>query len=151
MATNDDQGQAGARRFAYLDELHLGGIERQLAAGEYVDGSELAAALRRHELRPIPPKVLDYVCRLLEGKVPKPNGRKPLPRVEVDRGDMIIRGLYRIYLSRLKERTQLYGRPAGWTKLDGTAAEIAARIVAKRFLYGPESWRTVQNIASSRK
>lgn len=138
-------------RFAYLDELHLGGIERSIAAGEYVDGAELAAALRKHEARPIPPAVLDYLCRFLEGNVDKPKGRKPWPEVERHRINMIIGGLYHRYIDYLTDRKRCYGHPAGWTSIEATPAEMAARLVARRFHYGERSWRTIQNIASSRK
>jgi hypothetical protein len=141
-------------RFSYLNELHLGGIQRRIAAGDYVDGAELAAALREHGARPLPPDVLNYLCRLLEDDVPKPKGRKGwknAPPADELRYNMVVRGLYKRHLDRLTERTHRYGKPAGWTKLDGSAGKIAARIVAKRYLSGAESWRTVQNIASSRK
>lgn len=137
--------------FSWLDAFHLGGIERSIAAGEYVDGAELAAALRRHGSRPIPPDVLDYLYRFLEGRVDKPRGRKAWPEAEIRNFHTVIRGLYRKHLERLTERKRRHGRPAGWTNLEGTPAEISARIVARRFLYGAESWRTVQNTASSYK
>lgn len=138
-------------RFAYLDELHLGGIERSIAAGEYVDGIELAAALRKHGSRPIPSAVLDYLCQYLEDAINKPKGRKPWPKADRHRLDMIVSGLYHRYLDHLTDRKRRYGHPAGWTGFDFTPAEIAARLVARRFHYGEESWRTIQNIASARK
>jgi len=137
--------------FSHLNNLHMGGIERDLKAGKYVEPEVLAAALRKHGSQPIPPEVLDYLCRFLEGSVPIPKGRKPWPKFDRQRFETLVAGLYRRYLERLTDRKRLYGQPAGWTKLDGTPAEVAARIVAKRFMYGAESWRRVQNIASSRK
>lgn len=138
-------------RFAHLDALHLGGIERRIAAGEYVDGVELAEAFRKHGSRPIPAAVLDYLCRYLEGAIDKPKGRKPWPEVERQRHDTIVSGLYHRYLEHLTDRKRRYGAPAGWTGIDYTPAELAARLVARRFHYGEKSWRTVQNIASSRE
>ena len=141
-------------RFAYLGDHHLGGIERCIAAGAYVDGSELASSLRNHGTRPIPTAVMDYLCRFLEGFFSKPRGRKGWqgwPRAERLKLDMIVTGSYRRNLKRLTDRRDRYGHPAGWTRLEGTPGEIAARIVAKQFLFGEESWRSVQNIASSRK
>lgn len=137
--------------FSHLNAFHLGGVERDINAGKYVEPGELAEALRKHGELPISPEVMDYLCRFLEGRVQKPKGRKPWPDVEKRRFHMVCRGLYRIYLDHLTERKRQYGHPAGWTNLDGTPAEIAARIVAKRFLYGAESWRRIQNIASSHK
>jgi hypothetical protein len=140
-----------AERFAYLDKLHLGGIERRIAAGEYVDGAELAEALRKHGSRPIPSAVLDYLCRCLEGAINKPRGQKPWLKVDHQRYDMIVSGLYRRYLVHLTDRKRRYGAPAGWTKIEYTPAELAARLVARRFRQSELSWRAVQNIASSRK
>jgi hypothetical protein len=144
-----DSGKAP--NFDYLNELHLVGIEESVAAGKYVSAEDLSSALRKHGARPISPAVLDYLCNMLEGNVAKPKGRKGLPEFEARRWHMVIRGHYQNRRRWLEERKDRYGHPTGWTKLDGTAAEIAARIVAKRWLSGPDSWRTVQNIASSRK
>lgn len=140
-----------AERFAYLDELHLGGIERRIVAGEYVDAAELAEALRKHGSRPIPSAVLDYLCRCLEGAIDKPRGRKTWLEVDRQRYDMILSGLYRRYLVHLTDRKRRYGAPAGWTKIEYTPAELAARLVARRYWHSELSWHAIQNIASSRK
>lgn len=141
----------GSSKFAYLDELHLVGIEKEIAADKYVSAADLSSALRKHGSRPIPSAVLDYLCDLLEGKVRKPKGRPGRPAFEIRRWHMVIRGLYKLRQRWLNERKRRYGHPAGWTNLDMAAAEIAARLVAKYYLSGPESWRRVQNIASSHK
>jgi len=143
--------KGGGTDFSWLNAFQLGGVERKIDAGEYVDGAELSSALRKHGQQPISPEVLDYLCRYLEGQIEKPRGRKLLPGAEIRRNHMIIRGYYRIYLDRLTDHKRCLGRSAGWTKLGWTPAEMAARIVAKRFMYGAKSWRRVQNIASSHK
>lgn len=70
--------KGGGINFSHLNAFHLGGIERKIDAGEYVDGTELGSALREHGQQPIPPKVLEYLCRFLEGQLKKPRGPKPL-------------------------------------------------------------------------
>jgi hypothetical protein len=146
-----------ARRFAYLDEMHLGGIERRVAAGEYVDAAELAEALRKHGSRPIPSAVLDYLCRCLEGKIGKPRGRTPKPIAEQNRRQMLIRYSYRRYYAWLKERKKRYGRLDGWPLIraaswwQGPPHERAARMAAHRWFHGDDSWRSVNNRVSSQK
>ena len=157
MAQKDDRSLASDHRFAHLDELHLVGIENRVAKGEYVSAGELAAALRKHGSRPIPSCVLEYLCRLLEGKVTKPKGRKALPILEMRRRRMVIGHFYRRYLTWLRNRKARYGHLDGWPRIRqaswwrGPPNERAARMVALQFGYGAESWRCVQNIASSQK
>ena len=157
MAQKDDRTLASDHKFAYLDELHLVGIENRVAKGEYVSAGELAAALRKHGLRPIPSCVLEYLCRLLEGKVTKPKGRKALPKLEKRRRRMILRHFYRRHLTWLQNRKARYGHLDGWSRIrqaswwQGPPNERAARMVAQRFGYGAESWRTVRNDVSSQK
>ena len=126
-------GKSGSERFSYLDELHLGGIEQRILAGEYVDGNDLAETLRKNGSRPIGNTVLDYICRYLEGAIEKPKGRKPQPALERQRLNMIISGVYQNYFDHLSDRAGRYGHPAGWTNLEYTPAELAARLVARRF------------------
>lgn len=135
--------------FSHLDEFHLGGIERQLAAGAYVELEELEKALRKHGERPIPPIVADYHRRLLAGEVRRPRGRKPPPVPLRRTRAMLVHGSYQSRLRYLEACWAHYGRPKSWTKGDPTPAEISARLVAKRFLSGEKSWRTVQNISSA--
>jgi hypothetical protein len=154
VKSSSQQPNRGSDRFSYLNEFHLGGVQRRISAGDYIECAVLAVALRNHGPRPLPPDVLNYLCQTLEGAIPKPKGRKGrtnAPEADELRYKTVIRGLYKHYLDQLSERAHRYGKPAGWTKLDGTAGEIAARVVAKRYWYGEGSWRTVQNIASSRK
>lgn len=134
--------------FSHLEKLHFGGIERKLAAGEYVSGDELADALRDNPGQPIPEAVLDYVCLTLEGKVAKPRGRTALPEIEKRYRAMILSDHYHKCLKSLRDCEAKAGKSA---KGDMTPAERAARMTAKMFLGGEESWRTVQNIVSARK
>lgn len=138
-------------RFSHLNDLHLGGIERDLAAKVFVKPETLAEALRKHGSRPIPPNVLDYVCRMLEGKVRQPPGVKPFPEIEKSQLHMLLRVIYGRNLTWLQKRKEKYGNPVGWTNLEDTPAVIAAQLVAKRYFHGVRSWRAVQNIARSRK
>lgn len=144
----EDRKNSGDTPFAHLQIDYLADIAERVASGAYIDGPELAERLRGHGSQPIPDKVLDYLCRYLEGTIDKPKGRKALPEFERRRQDMIVRRLYRRYFEYLTARKGRYGQPAGWTNLDYPSGEMAARLVAKRWLYGEESWHTVQNIAS---
>lgn len=152
-----DHNAGTTARFSYLDELHLGGIERRIAAGEYVDGAELSDALRRHGQQPIPPEVLDYLCRYLKDEVDRPSGRPTMPEVERRRQEMFVRWAYRRNLAWLQKRKKHYGDLKGWLRIQGSdfwkgpPSEKAARMAARRFWYAADSWRTVVNLSSSRK
>jgi len=145
--TNDRKTSPGSR-FAHINVDHLAGLAERIAAGEYIEGPELAEKLRGHGSRPIPEPILAHICRHLDGTVKKPKGRKPWSALDRSRHDMIIGGLYRRYLTYLKGRERRYGHHAGWTVGDYSPGETAARLVARHFYYGEESWRSVQNIAS---
>ncbi len=150
-------GQTGADRFAHLRVFAMRNVEFFLDRGRYVDGADLAAALREQAGKPIPPKVLDHLCRHLEGKVTKPKGRKAIPGAEEQRRLMFIRYHYRRYLAWLQARKKRYGGLDGWPSIQqadwwqGPPNERAARMAAHRWLYGAESWRSVHNLVSSRK
>lgn len=147
-AVTNDRNPSSGNRFAHLEVDHLAGLVERITAGEYIDGRELAERLRNHGSRPIPETVLDHICRHLDDTVTKPKGRKSLPTLDRSRRDMIIGGLYRRYLAYLTERERRYGHHAGWTKGEYPPGETAARLVARFYYYGEESWRSVQNIAS---
>lgn len=158
MAEKDDNhSQVSDNKFAYLNELHLTGIERQITAGEYVSGPVLATALRKHGFRPIRPEVLEYLCRHLEDNIAKPRGRKAIPEIVQRRQRMIIRHYYQRYLAWLQARKRRYGGLKGWPRIrqadwwKGPPHERAARMTAEQFSYGAESWRTVLNEVSSQK
>lgn len=125
---DDNRPQITEGMFAYLHELHLVGIEKSIAKGEYVSAEDLAAALRKHGSRPISHSVLDYLCRHLEGKIAKPKGRKAR-----------------------------YGHLDGWSGIRGASwwhgppNERAARMVAQRVGHGAEAWRAIQNEVSSQE
>ena len=153
----DKKTQASGGKFAYLDELHLADIEDRIAQGDYVSAEDLAAALRKHGMRPIPPSVLKYLCRHLEGQVAKPKGRKALPEVVKLRRLMFVRYYYRRTLTWLQARKARYGDLDGWRGIRGASwwqgppHQRAARMVAQRLGFGAESWKTIQKQASSRK
>lgn len=150
-------GQTGTDMFAHLRELAMCKVESFLDRGRYVDGADLAAALREQAGKPIPPKVLDHLCRYLEGKVAKPRGRKAVPGAEKHWRLMFVRHHYRRNLSWLQARKKRYGGLDGWPSIQqadwwqGPPNERAARMAARRWLYGAESWRRVHNLISSRK
>lgn len=152
----EDKRAQSEHRFAHLDELHLGGVERKIENGVFVGGTELADALRHHGPRPIPDAVLDYLCRYLRGEVKRPGGRPTMPEVERRRLEMFVRWTYRRNLAWLQKRRKRYGHLDGWPRIRGTdfwrgpPSEKAARMAARRFWHGAESWRTVVN-RSSRK
>ena len=118
-----------------------------MESGE-ISGSELADVLRCEASGAIPDVLLDYLCRFITGNVNKPRGRRPLPRIVKRQIDMAITGFYSRYTQKLIERKAREGHAAGWIHLTYSPSELAARIVAKNFHYGEESWRSVQNIAS---
>lgn len=132
-------------------------VQSELENGEYVDGKRLADALQDNRDEPVPPEVLDYLCQFLEGQVKKPRGRKKIPPSVVRYYNMILRGFYDRYLEWLTVRKKRYGHLQGWAPVrdadfwQGPPNEKAARMVARKFSYGAESWRTVHNRISSQK
>ena len=150
--TCDEQRPKFKIRVLHMDRVHL-----MLERGEYVDGELLAEALRDHGDQPVPPDVLNYLCRFLEGKAKKPRGRKPIPEFHVRWKQMKMKAHYERYLEWLQARKKRLGHLNGWPRIreadfwQGPPNEIAARMVARRYLDGTESWRDVQNKISSRK
>lgn len=157
VENNSEQGRTDDGSFALLRKLDMHKVEFFLDRGDYVDGADLAAALREQSGKPVPPKVLDYLCRYLGGKVSKPKGRNATPKTERLRLQMIIRHDYLRYLAWLRKRKKRYGQLDGWSVIrqaswwQGPPNERAARMTACSWSYGAESWRTVQNLVSSRK
>lgn len=157
VENNSEQGRTDDGSFAHLRKLDMRKVEFFLDRGDYVDGADLAAALREQSGKPVPPKVLDYLCRYLEGKVAKPKGRKAIPKTERLRRQMLLSHYYRRYLAWLKKRRQRYGQLKGWPLIRraswwrGPPSQRAARMAARCCLHGAESWRAVHNFISSRK
>lgn len=158
MTENDGKPQhAKTHDFSHLRVLHMRVVQGLLDQGKYVDGTKLAAALRQEAGKPVPPQVLDYLCRYLEGDVAKPKGRKPQPASDKRWRDAVVRYQYRRFLTWLQGREARYGHLEGWPRIrgaewwQGPPNERAARIVAHGWWYGVGSWRTVQRIASSQK
>ena len=79
-----------------------------------MDGELLSNALRDNGDEPIPPDVLDYLCQLLEGKVKKPRGRKPVPVPFARHRQMIMRYYYERAHRWLVNRKKRYGHLNGW-------------------------------------
>lgn len=73
QSTKDGAREAG-HRFGDIRIRHIAEIESLLEAGEYVDSAKLAEVLRQHGTQPLPDRVLDYLCRYLEGDVKKTEG-----------------------------------------------------------------------------
>ncbi len=140
-----------------IEVLWMNHAQEMLKRSEYVDGELLAKAIRCNGNQPIPSDVLEYLCRFLEGKEALTKGRKPVPRYHVNQMLMIMGGIYDKNLRWLKARRKKYGHLEGWSSIrksnfwQGPPNEIAARMVARKFSYGAESWRSVQNRISSRR
>jgi hypothetical protein len=157
MAKRSKSTKTNESLFAHIRVLAMRRAEVELERDAYVDSAVLAAALRETEGSPLPPKILDYLCCLLEGKVSKPKGRRPLPVAFERRQTMLMRHHYERYRTWLQARKKRYGHLNGWSCIrdaawwQGPPHERAARMVADRWSYGTESWRTVRNRISSRK
>ena len=140
-----------------IEILWMKRVQGMIVRGEYVDGEWLANALRHSDGQPIPKDVLNYLCRFLEGKIEAPKGRKPIPAAHKAQMTMVMRYHYKRNLQWLRARKKLYGHLDGWTCIKnadywlGPPNEIAARMVAKRFFYGAEAWRSILNQISSQK
>ena len=155
---NSDQPTCDKQRPKFnIRVLHMDRVQLMLERGEYVDGKLLAEGLRDHGNQPIPPDVLKYLCRFLEGKEKKRRGRKPTPEAFDRQMQMIMQWFYTRNLKWLLARKKHFGHLNGWPSIreadfwQGPPNEIAARMVARRFSYGAESWRGVQNQISSLK
>lgn len=143
----DGEHAEGERPISFSMELNWTVIERNVANAECISKEEATEILQQDGVDNLSAETRDYLCRARDGKITKPRGRqrfRGLPRVIFNWQNLVIRALYNKYFERLNERKRKYG----WTKFDRTPAEIAARIVARRFWYGAESYRTVQNIAA---
>jgi hypothetical protein len=135
--------------FAYL--------QREIRAGEFVPPATLAAEIRQHAGHPIPPEVIEYVCRVLEGKVKRRRGRKPLSLFERRRIQMMVKALYLLFCEEVREEKREFTRRAQLTRRGRTQpidkrsiSEIAAELTARHYGMGPRSARTIQNIISAR-
>lgn len=148
---------ASSSRFDHLSKFAFAGLKQKLAEGGYVSGKDLAAALRRFGDRVLDPTVREYIAQHLEGAIAPPKGRRPLPPIDRRLRDMLVRGCYRRAQAWLHGRGIRRAEDGGWRQIkgadfwQGTASEIAARMVARRWLSGVESYRTVQNIAASQE
>ena len=127
-------------------------LERKIAAKQYVGPGELARILRANTGQPIPDKVLDYVCKHLEGSVKKPRGRKPRDAAGKLRV-ALVKVEYVRYLQWLQDRKRRHGlrgwsciRDADWW--DGPPYERAARLLTRKY-FRNRDWKHVRNLVSS--
>ena len=156
--SNNTSRPAGKVKFKFdFTGCTIRHVEEKLEEGAYVDADLLIEGLRDNDGHGLPPIVLDYVCRFLKGEVKKPRGRKELPPTLASTRDLIFTGLYQRYYTWLKNRKRRYGHLNGWSLIreadfwQGPPNEIAARMLARKFSYGADSWRSVRNIISSSK
>ncbi len=119
----------------------------------YIPPEQIARALRENPGILLPPEIHDYLCDLLEGKIPAPAGRradseKPLSQIK----KTLIQPTYARYLAWLKRRKRTMGlegwkliRGADWWR--GPPNERAARMTCRSLRLAMD-WRRVQNIIS---
>lgn len=142
--------------FGYIRALHFQGVEERIAKGQYVSAEQLADLVRTRGDVPVPDGVIDYMCQHLAGEIKKPRGRPAMSDIEDKRRKMFVKHEYPRLLGVLQkgelspEDLELYGEEEE-SALKATPSERAARLVAKVFLSGPESWKQVRNIAASKK
>ena len=151
-------GKSDQSKFGYVRAIHFRDAERRIDHGQYVSAEELVALLRKRGKAPVPGAVLDYIASHLAGDVQKPRGRKKLNEAGVARHHMIIRFEYKRLLALFREGKslsdvdrELYGETPIEMTANITPAQRAARLVACAWYHGAESWKTVQNIASSQE
>lgn len=140
--------------FNELRRLHFGGVERDIREGRYVDPAQLAELVRARGDVGIPDAVIEYMCAHLAGEISPPRGRPSADPIEERKLDMIIHAEYQRLSRVLKSGSlsaddfQTYGPEDNPYEESRTPAERAARLVAARFGYGPESWKTILNIST---
>lgn len=143
--------------FSHLRALHFKDLERRIAGGEVVPAEELAHLVRKRKGLAVPDAVIEHMCAHLAGEVARPRGRPRENPIETHKRNLFATALYRLLRTAgsLEEQTELaeawLGEGHADIAPDATLAERAARIAAKLFLSGEESWRTLQNLASSQK
>lgn len=127
---------------AQIGLLRLKKLEKDLSAGKFVPGEELARALQSLRGEPIPDLILNYLIRMLDGEVHRPPGRKRKDESYINYDDDHIVWNYERFRACLKDQE--------WSQ--GPVGERAARMVAEDSRdYRNLNWHTVQNIVSARK
>lgn len=150
MSSFGEQAEVPAPRVV-VKTLPFAELTSRIDQGGWIEPEWLVAALRKDAEHALPDKVIELLCeRVMKGSS-RPRGKPADSKLVRNRREMLVAVLYRKYLSALQGRERRCGKPAGWTRLDYIPSELAARIVAKRFLDGEASWRNVPNISSSRK
>ena len=122
----------------------------------YIPPEQIARALRKNPGIPLPPKIHDYLCDFLEGKVKPPAGRRPdyeIPLSQIKK--TLIPPTYTRYLAWLRRRRRSMGLE-GWKTIreavwwQGPPNERAARMTRRRLALAMD-WRRVKNIVSESK
>ncbi len=135
-------------------------IEKKLDSSSkrraYVPPEQISRALRENPGVPLPPKIHDYLCDFLGGKIRAPAGRRAVyenPLAQIKK--TLIPPTYARYHEWLRRRRQSVGldgwkpiRDADWWQ--GPPNERAARMTCRR-LNPMMHWRSVQNIISDAK
>lgn len=137
---------------------HMAMVENQLENGEFVNGRQIAAALRQHKGKQLPDNVLHHVCGLLDGTIKQKRGRKTVKKLAMIQQPCVQRAIYQNILKQARQRKKKLG---GFTALgihhrdnlcqDMAANELAARLTARKAGMGNDGWRSLQNQLSSHK
>ena len=122
----------------------------------WIETNDIVTAISALAREPIPPNLLDYIRRRLDGTVRKRQGRgrAATRRQEQGRNLAICVFFYR-YEAWLTARARRHGLK-GWAALagadwwQGPPSERAARMVQRRIQQHNLSWRTIRNIAKDK-
>lgn len=135
-------------------------IEKKLDSSSkrraYVPSEQIARALRENPGVPLPPRIHDYLCDFLEGKIRAPAGRRAvyeIPLAQIKK--TLIPPTYARYHAWLRPRSRSVGldgwkpiRDADWWQ--GPPHERAARMTRRKLRLAMD-WRRVRNIVSEAK
>jgi hypothetical protein len=126
-------------------------IERKLARREFIDGTELALALRNNSDAVLPPAIRDYLIRWLEGKVKIPRGRKRGRATQQARAHLACI-LYEEYLAQFQEEARQRRDTSHGKKLRSQPSphECAAERVARE-LFPNHTPAYVRNLVSKHR
>ena len=99
---------------------HFGFLVKRIEKGDYIDGEELAEALRGEDSLTFPQIFLDYWCRFLAGEVRRPRGR---PKVRHAQHQHF--GETQRYLEHITRRIELHDYVSG-----SELADVLRRVAA---------------------
>ncbi len=135
-------------------------IEKRLKSSSkrraYIPPEQIARALKENPGVPLPPKIHEYLCNFLEGKIQVPAGRPADSENSLSQiRKTLIPRTYARYLTWLQRRKRSMGlegwsliRDADWWQ--GPPNERAARMTCRLWARAMD-WHTVQNIVSKSK